>query len=247
MVGFDSAMDAIAFSEQVALQDGLLCKEISPVAAPLPYDWFTRHRPYIRHRNQSVVLLMAAPAAVPALIDFIDYHEGDLLLRTDTLAPEDKARLPPIYELAWNHTTLRGLKLDPGVTYLQTQYPDLAHVRTICDMLGDEMPMHIEMTRFDGRVVFSGLPIVRYTTEARLNEIIRLHEDNGCLVFNPHRYTLEEGGMKRTDRAQLAFKQEADPKGILNPGKMIAWDDPEFDFDSGRQWLFEGLHRLGAA
>ncbi len=53
--------------------------------------------------------------------------------------------------------------------------------------------------------------------------------------------------MKRTDRAQLQFKREADPKGILNPGKMIAWDDPDFDFDSGRTWLFTGLYTLGGA
>jgi hypothetical protein len=107
--------------------------------------------------------------------------------------------------------------------------------------------MHIEMTRFDGRVAFSGLPIVRFSTEARLDEIIRLHEEMGCFVFNPHRYTLEEGGMKKTDRAQLAFKREADPLGILNPGKMIAWEDPDFDLDSGRMWLFAGLENAGAA
>jgi FAD/FMN-containing dehydrogenase len=246
LVGFDSVMDAVAFAEQVALQDGLLCKEISPVAAPLPYDYFNRHRPFIKSREQSVVLLMVAPAAVPAMVDFVEFHKGDLLLRGDTLEPEVKAKLPPVYELAWNHTTLRGLKIDPTITYLQTQYPDLAHVKWAVDTFGDEMPMHIEMARFDGRVVFSGLPIVRYTTEERLEEIIRLHEENGCLVFNPHRYTLEEGGMKRTDRAQLQFKKEADPKGILNPGKMIAWDDPDFDFESGRTWLFTGLYTLGA-
>jgi FAD/FMN-containing dehydrogenase len=247
MVGFDSIIEACAFAEQAARQDGLLLKEISPVAAPVAWDYFTRHRPYIRNREQSVVLLMAAPAAVPALVDFIAFHNGDLLLRTDTLPAEEKARLPPIYELAWNHTTLRGLKIDPSITYLQTQYPDLDHVKKLIGMLGDEMPMHIEMTRFDGKIVFSGLPIVRYSGEARLEEIIKLHEDNGCLVFNPHRYTLEDGGMKKTDRAQLAFKKEADPKGLLNPGKMIAWDDPDFDFNSGRAWLFEGLQTLGAA
>jgi FAD/FMN-containing dehydrogenase len=247
MVGFDSIEAACAFGEQVALQDGLLCKEIAPVAAPIAHDYFNRHRPYIRHRDQSVVLIMAAPAAVPALVDFVSYHKGDLLLRADTLPPEEKAKLPPIYELAWNHTTLRGLKIDPGITYLQTQYPDLEHVKRIIGIFGDELPMHIEMTRFDGRIVFSGLPIVRYRDEARLEEIIRIHEENGCLVFNPHRYTLEEGGMKRTDRGQLQFKKEADPKGILNPGKMIAWDDPDFDFDSGRVWLFAGLQTLGAA
>ncbi len=247
MVGFDSVLEACAFAEQCAHQDGLLLKEISPVAAPLAYDWFNRHRPSIRRREQSVVLLMAAPAAVPALVDFIDYHEGDLLLRADTLAPEEKAKLPPIYELAWNHTTLRGLKADPSITYLQTQYPDFEHVKWMIGQLGDEMPMHLEMIRFDGKVVFSGLPIVRYTTEARLEEIIRLHEDNGCLVFNPHRYTLEEGGMKKTDQAQLDFKKEADPQGLLNPGKMIAWDDPNFDLNSGRAWLFEGLKTVSAA
>jgi hypothetical protein len=247
MVGYNSIIDACAFSEQLARQDGLLCKEISPVASPLAHDYFNRHRPYIRSREQSVVLIMAAPVAMPALADFVAFHEGDMLYRADTAAPEEKAKLPPIYELAWNHTTLRGLKADPGITYLQTQYPDLEHVKWIIGELGDEMPMHIEMTRFDGKIVFSGLPIVRYTGEARLEEIIKLHEDNGCLVFNPHRYTLEEGGMKRTDQAQLDFKREADPKGILNPGKMIAWDDPNFDLNSGRAWLFEGLKTVTAA
>ena len=247
LVGFDDALEACAFAEQVARQDGLLCKEISPVAAPVPYDYFNRHRPYLRSRDQSVVLIMAAPASMPALADLVAFHEGDMLYRGDTADPEAKAKLPPVYELAWNHTTLRGLKIDPTITYLQTQYPDLAHVKWAIDTFGDELPMHIEMTRFDGRIVFSGLPIVRYTTEERLEEIIKLHEENGCLVFNPHRYTLEEGGMKRTDRGQLAFKKEADPKGILNPGKMIAWDDPDFDFDSGRTWLFTGLYTLGGA
>ena len=112
------------------------------------------------------------------------------------------------------------------------------------EIFGDEVPMHIEMIRFDGQIQFSGLPIVRYTSEARLEEIIRIHEDNGCPVFNPHRYTLEEGGMKQTDRVQLAFKKEADPKGMLNPGKMIAWDNPNFDFKAGKNYLFPGLAAL---
>ena len=247
MVGFNSVMEACAFAEQAARQDGLLLKEISPVAAPLPFDWFNRHKPYMKSRDQSVVLLMAAPAAVPALIDLVDFHKADLLLRTDTLAEDERRKLPPIYELAWNHTTLRGLKLDPGITYLQTQYPDLEHVKWAIEHFGDEVPMHLEMIRFDGKIVFAGLPIVRYTTEERLEEIIRIHEANDILVFNPHRYTLEEGGMKKTDRNQLEFKKQADPKGILNPGKMIAWDDPNFDLNSGRAWLFDGLKTLGAA
>ncbi len=241
VAGFDDFIDACRFSEQIARMDGLLLKEISPVAAPIGYDWFGRYRDFMRP-EQSLVLIMVAPNSVDAL-DLLMRHRGvEVLHRSDI---NTDRRLPPIYEFCWNHTTLRGLKIDPSITYLQTQYPSLAHVEKIVAMLGDEMPMHIEMTRFDGRVVYSGLPIVRYTNEARLEEIIKLHEDNECLVFNPHRYTLEEGGMKQTDRAQLAFKQEADPKGLLNPGKMIAWDDPDFDFESGRVWLFAGLSAQG--
>ena len=47
--------------------------------------------------------------------------------------------------------------------------------------------------------------------------------------------------MKRTDAVQLAFKRDADPKGLLNPGKMIGHDDPDHDYDNGGVWLFEGL------
>ena len=47
--------------------------------------------------------------------------------------------------------------------------------------------------------------------------------------------------MKQTDAAQLAFKREADPRGLLNPGKMIAWDDPAFDFKDGKTYLFPSL------
>jgi len=240
MVGFDDYIDACRFAEAVALQDGLLVKEVAACAAPIPEAYFTRHKSYVRP-GQSAVLLMVAPVAVPAMTVFIEHHGGEILYRSDTASDEERKRLPPIYELAWNHTTLRALKVDPSITYLQTRYPSLAHIKTIMDILGDELPMHVEVARQDGRVAFAGLPMVRYTSEERLEEIIRIHEENGCAVFNPHRYTLEEGGMKRTDKQQLVFKQEADPKGILNPGKMIAWNDPDFDFDSGRAWLFSGL------
>ena len=245
IVGFDDFMDACRFSEAVALQDGLLVKEIAPCAAPIP-DFFTRHKPYIKD-GQSVVLLMVAPVAAAAMTLFVDVWKGDMRYRSDEVGEEEKRKLPPVYELAWNHTTLRALKIDPAITYLQTRYPTAAHVEKIIGILGDELPMHIEMTRQDGIVTFAGLPLVRYTTEERLEEIIRIHEENECDVFNPHRYTLEEGGMKRTDQKQLDFKREADPKGILNPGKMVAWDDPSFDFNAGRAWLFEGLNPGRAA
>ncbi|WP_289036485.1 FAD-binding oxidoreductase [uncultured Roseibium sp.] len=244
LVGFDAFMDSVHFADALGNQDGLLLKEIAPIAAPVPHDYFLRHQKFIR-KDQSVVVCMVAPFAMDAFAAFVARNgEASILYRSDTADEGVKKGLPPAYELAWNHTTLRGLRVDPNVTYLQVLYPypnQVEKVRTMVELLGDEVPAHLEYVRFDGKVTCFGLPIVRYSSEDRLNEIIKLHEDNGCPIFNPHRYTLEEGGMKQTDAVQLAFKKEADPKGLLNPGKMIAWEDPSYDYSSEKLFLFPGL------
>ena len=243
IVGFDDYMKAVRFANELANQDGLLFKEIATVASPVPYDYFLRHQKFLR-REQSVVLLMVAPQAMAPFLSLAELRRADICYRSDTATEAEKKGLPPVFELTWNHTTLRGLRVDPTITYLQVLYPfpdHIARIERMTKLLGNEVPGHLEFQRFDGNICASGLPIVRFTSEARLDEIIRLHEDNGCPIFNPHRYTLEEGGMKKTDAIQLAFKHEADPKGLLNPGKMIAWENPDFDLNSDKVYLFPGL------
>jgi FAD/FMN-containing dehydrogenase len=243
IVGSDDYMKAVRFANLVANQDGLLFRELATVAAPVPYDYFLRHQKFLK-REQSVVLLMVAPHAMGPFATIAAQEKMEIVYRSDTATEAEKKGLPPVYELTWNHTTLRGLRVDPSITYLQVLYPFPTHVESVERMttiFGDEVPGHLEFQRFDGNICASGLPIVRFISEERLDEIVRIHEANGCPIFNPHRYTLEEGGMKQTDAAQLAFKKEADPKGLLNPGKMIAWDNPEFDLKSDKVYLFPGL------
>jgi FAD/FMN-containing dehydrogenase len=186
-----------------------------------------------------------AEHALDATLAFTRRVSGaEVLFRQDAMSPEELRGLPPAFELAWNHTTLRALRVDPSITYLQTLYPfpnQLELVEKVHAHFGDEVIAHLEFVRFDGKITCFGLPLVRFTSEERLEEIIRIHEDMGVPVFNPHRYTLEEGGMKQTDAVQLAFKREADPRGLLNPGKMIAWENPDYDYASGRTYLFPGL------
>jgi len=247
LVGFEDYLRAVRFADRIANQDGLLFKEIATVAAPVPYDYFLRHQKFLR-REHSVVLLMVAPHALDPFLALAARDKAEILYRSDTAGEAEKKGLPPVFELAWNHTTLRGLRVDPSITYLQVLYPFPTHVESVARMtqlFGDEVPGHLEFIRFDGNVLCTGLPIVRFTSEARLNEIMTIHEDNGCPIFNPHRYTLEEGGMKRTDAVQLGFKREADPKGLLNPGKMIAWDNPDFDLRTSKVYLFPGLQAAG--
>ncbi|RTL95703.1 FAD-binding oxidoreductase [Ancylobacter aquaticus] len=243
MIGFTDFAEAAAYAQALGEQDAILKKLVSVIAAPVPQTALLRHRRFLPE-GMHVVLVMLAPMGRAAFESFTARRGGTMLFRSDLLAEADRQGLPPLYELAWNHTTLRALRVDPAITYLQTLYPHpdpLARVARIHSRLGDEVPAHLEFVRFDGRITCFGLPLVHYTSEERLDAIIALHEEHGIPVFNPHRYTLEEGGMKQTDPAQLAFKREADPKGLLNPGKMIAWENPEFDFATGRTYLFPGL------
>jgi FAD/FMN-containing dehydrogenase len=245
IVGADDYLRAVALANDLANRDGLLFKEIATVAAPVPYDYFLRHQKFLR-REQSVVLLMVAPHALEPFLALARREKAAILYRSDTASEAEKKGLPPVFELTWNHTTLRGLRVDPTITYLQVLYPFPTHVdsvRRMTEIFGDELPGHLEFIRFDGNVCCTGLPIVRYRNDARLDEIIAIHEDEGCPIFNPHRYTLEEGGMKQTDAVQLAFKREADPKGLLNPGKMVAWENPDFDWKTNKTYLFPGLQQ----
>ncbi len=247
IVGFDDFVEAARYGNALARQDGILTKLISPIAAPAPFDYFKRHQKFLRE-SQSVCLVMVAAHALDAFLAFTRRQGAAVIFNAATASAEDMKGLPPVAELSWNHTTLRGLRIDPAITYLQVLYPfpnQIELVEKVHALFPDEVIGHLEFVRFDGDVTCFGLPMVRYTTEERLDEIIRLHEENGCPIFNPHRYTLEEGGMKQTDAVQLAFKKEADPKGLLNPGKMIAWENPEFDFATSKPFLFKGLQQVG--
>ena len=248
IVGFEDLRAATEFANAVGEQDGLALKNLSVVAAPAPHDYFLRHRKFLP-RDSHLVIVMAADFAVDALYAYARRFKGaELLLRTDKLSPEDAKGLPPAYELGWNHTTLRALRVDPAITYLQVLYPypnQVELVDKIHARFGDEVTCHLEFVRFDGKITCFGLPLVRFTSEERLEEIMTIHEEMGAPIFNPHRYTLEEGGMKQTDETQLAFKREADPQGLLNPGKMIAWEDPSYDYRSGKTFLFRSLSEAG--
>jgi FAD/FMN-containing dehydrogenase len=244
IVGFDTLSAATTYAASLGEQDGLALKQLAVIAAPVGHDYFTRHRRFLP-RDKHIVTIMVADFAVDSLAAFTATHRAaEILMRSDKLSAEALRGLPPVYELGWNHTTLRALRADPTITYLQVLYPFpnvVPLVEKIHAHFGDEVPAHLEFVRFDGKVTAFGLPLVRFTTEVRLEEIMRIHEEMGAPIFNPHRYTLEEGGMKQTDAVQLAFKREADPQGLLNPGKMIAWDDPNYDYASGKTYLFKGL------
>ncbi len=239
-LGFDDFMESVRFSADLANQDGILIKLATPCEAPIPHKYFPRIKPYVSE-DSNLVAIMVAPHAMDAFLTYTARNgKAEIIYRSDD---NDWPRNPgPVFEYAWNHTTLRALRIDPTITYLQVRYGYPNHFELISKVrteFGEEVLQHLEVIRENGKVMFAGLPIVQYTTEERLDEIVRLHEEMGCMIFNPHRYTLEEGGRQTVDTRQLDFKREADPKGLLNPGKMIAWDDPDWNYS--KMYSYPGI------
>lgn len=231
-VAFDAFTPAMDYAEALANEDGILIKLATVFEAPIAHDYFQRVRPHVESGTH-LVGLMVAPHSMDAFETFTARRpQAKVIYRSDS--PTWEKSPGRVFEYGWNHTTLRALKVDPTITYLQVRYayPDhKALVDKIRAEFSPEVLQHLEVLRESGKVMFAGLSLVKFTTEERLEQIIRLHEEAGAMIFNPHRYTLEEGGRQTVDDRQLAFKKEADPKGLLNPGKMIAWDVPDWGYD----------------
>lgn len=229
IIGFDDFMSAARFAHTLTSQDGLIKKLVTVVADPIGQKYFKPLQPYLP-AGKHLVLTMIAEHAMEAFEGLLAAWPGQILYRC--AGDQPNGDIPPLYEFSWNHTTLQTLKVRKSVTYMQTLFPPPHHLALVEKMMGmfspDEIDMHLEFVRFDGQVTCFGLQMVEYRSDERLQEIMDIHEANGCPMFNPHTITLEEGGMKQVDEAQLAFKREADPKGLLNPGKMLAWDDPDY-------------------
>jgi FAD/FMN-containing dehydrogenase len=237
VLAFADFMTAVRFADALSREDAILKKLVTPIAAPVGHQYL---RPELLGPDDHCVMLMVADLALEVLDDLVKAWPAREVWRC--FVDELPKAQPPLFEYTWNHTTLNALKVDRTVTYLQTLFPPPDHVAKVEHMyrhFGDEVPMHLEFVRFGGQVACFGLQLVRYTSEARLDEIIAYHNERGCPIFNPHDYTLEGGGMKKVDQLQLAFKREADPLNLLNPGKMIGWDDPAYDRSQDRRFLYE--------
>ncbi len=218
MVAFDDFIAAVAFGYEAALADGIVKKLLAPITWPLP-SYFGALRPCCPD-GKSILIAMIAEPCLEAFKSLLG-RRGTIILEMPT---DDSPGQIPLYEYTWNHTTLQVLKSDRSVTYLQCLYPHdhlMEKVVEMQELFSGEVLQHLEFIRFGGHVTCSGLPIVRYTDADRLNEIMRLHEERGVFVANPHVFTVEDGSRyKRVEADQLGFKHEVDPHGLLNPGKM---------------------------
>jgi FAD/FMN-containing dehydrogenase len=220
IVAFPDFMDAVRCGHSLALSDGIVKKLSAPIAWPIPESFLAiqQHCP----AGQAILIVMVADCSLSAFKSLLRQHPAGTI--TYEKPSDETPGETPLYEYTWNHTTLQMLKRDRGVTYLQALYPAARLQDSVAEMAamfdGEVMP-HLEFIRVGGQVTASGLPVLRYTTEERLREIIAAHREHGVSIADPHTVTLEDGaGHKRVDADQLSFKRMHDPHGLLNPGKM---------------------------
>ncbi len=224
-VAFADFDDAARCAWALAHADGIAKKMCAVFDARLPPFFKGLDVP----AGQALLLTSITPAGMVALRDLVGDHDGAIIAEQGMAAAEADPAATPFYEYCWNHTTLQVLKRDRGVTYLQCRFPfegTLEAVAAVRARFPEELWMHTECVRFGGRLTMSALPVIRWTTEARLYEIIAGFEAEGCGIANPHVVTIEEGsGYRRVPGDQLGFKKRVDPLGLLNPGKMKSFEE----------------------
>lgn len=217
---FDAALD---FADRFSAAPGLSKKEVCFLAAPIS-DYFTSLTGQLPAGCHAVIVLVA-PQSEEGMQAMVQHYGGAVSYRKT--AEEVESSHKTLLELTWNHTTLHALKVDKDLTYIQSGFDParkLEQVRALEAALAGEVMMHLEFLRTkEGLHNCSGLQLIRYTTEERLNEIMQIYRDHGVQINNPHVYIVEDGKQNNLDPAVVGIKSRFDPLGLLNPGKLRSW------------------------
>jgi FAD/FMN-containing dehydrogenase len=223
IVCFDAFDAALEFSSALTSAPGIVKKEVCFFAAPVP-DLMLSLADHLPKGCHAVLLLVAASSEA-GMREFVARFGGRVTYRKT--AEEARASNRTLLEYTWNHTTLNALKVDKSLTYIQSAFDPSRHVaqaKALERELGGEVLMHLEFLRNkEGAYNCSGLQLIRYRSDERLDEIMQIHRDHGVHINNPHVYMIEDGKQGTMDPAILAVKARFDPLGLLNPGKLRTW------------------------
>lgn len=219
---FDDFAAAMAFADAIARSPGIVKRQVAVMAAPIT-DYFTDLADVLTPGQHAVISVIGSEndALMPGLVA---EHHGRCALRFAAGEHDGHS----LIEYCWNHTTLQALKVDKTLTYLQSAFAAENYHQQVLEMeqrLSGEVLSHIEFLRdLNGNLTCSGLPLVRYSDETRLNAIMQTFRDNGVKINNPHVCQIEAGKQGRVSAEVVAVKRAFDPHNLLNPGKLRGWD-----------------------
>jgi FAD/FMN-containing dehydrogenase len=226
VVAFDTFAAAFDFSERIATGSNWTKRLVTTFEWPIS-SFFTPVKQYVP-QGKSLIFFLIASEQLSALTDAAREAAGEI---TYAAAYAGLRAMPLLSDYTWNHTTLWALKTDPAYTYLQCGFDPATvrdQMRRLRQRFGLEILFHMEFMKNSTGQVFPGaIPLVYYTTEERLNDMIAFCREIGVFVANPHVNNVEGGGRYRPDNVQLLAKMRYDPKGLLNPGKMVTFHPEE--------------------
>ena len=220
---FETFEQAFLFAKGVA-EGGEWTKRLVTVFEwPIP-TFFTPVKQVVA-ADKALVFIMIATEQLEGLRGAAEKARGQVTFSGDYVGPRTQ---PLLSDYTWNHTTLWAMKADPTWTYIQAAFSPTAcleQFRLLRERYGSEILFHIEfMKNGQGVVIPGAIPLVYFKGEERLNEMIAYCAEIGVIIANPHVNSLEGGGRYRADNIQLQAKHKYDPKGLLNPGKMVGFE-----------------------
>ena len=203
---------------------------VSQFEWPVP-SYFKPLKRYVRD-SEHVCFLLVDRGSAGAVVD--SAREAGLSPMFHS-ALEDAPKPPLLTDYTWNHTTLWAMKSDPSFTYFQCGYGEAFRdqFKAIHARFGGEVTLNVDWIArqvsptpgpsgapVGENLRLGGLPLLRFTSEERLREVMDFCSSIGIYVGNPHTYTLEGAGSDPDLSEKSRFKSICDPEGLLNPGKM---------------------------
>jgi FAD/FMN-containing dehydrogenase len=222
-IAFKTFDAALGFSEGVA--DGVQWTKrlVTTFEWPIP-SFFTPVKQYAPE-GKALIFLLIASSQLKALTEAAQKSGGEI---SYTGSYQGLRTRPLLSDYTWNHTTLWAMKTNEAYTYLQCAFDPATvqeQLHKLKSRFGSEILFHMEFWKNgDDRIIPGAIPVVYFTTEKRLNEMIDYCREIGVFVANPHVNNVEGGGRYRPDNIQLLAKRRYDPKGLLNPGKMATFE-----------------------
>ena len=206
-VAFDTYQQAFRFTQSIAVDPAWTKRLATVFEWPIP-SFFTPIKEVTREGKTLALVMIGAPQT-EAFCAAAKAAGGEVTFTGAYTGPRTK---PLLSDYTWNHTTLWAMKADPAYTYLQCGFSPATceeQFRLLRERYGEEILFHIEfMKNGDGVVIPGAIPVVRFTTEERLNDMIAYCRQIGVFVANPHVNYLEDGGRFRADNIQLAGQTE---------------------------------------